>query len=102
MAGHSGRLSPAARSQASRRDCRARGPLRAFMPVVLSRIPELVIPPLSMLVIPPLLMVALLPLTPVLPVGLALARLLCHGGGTQQGEQSDGEGEFLHRFLHMK
>jgi hypothetical protein len=33
---------------------------------------------------------------------LALARLLCHGGGTQQSEQSDGEREFLHRFLHMK
>ena len=37
------------------------GPLPAFMPVVLSRIPELVIPPL--------LMVALLPLMPVFPVG---------------------------------
>jgi hypothetical protein len=45
------------------------GPLPAFMPVVLSRIPELVIAPLLLLVIPPLLMVALLPLTPVLPVG---------------------------------
>jgi len=48
---------------------RRSGPLPTYMPVVLSRIPELVIAPLLLLVMPPLLRVVLLPLTPAREVG---------------------------------